>query len=247
MNYTITPIFLGSVDLDKGDSLKGTPHGVPLKVVYSCFVLRDEKGEPILVDSGLMSQKDIREQQLPYRAMDDAPDLLDALRLAGVDPEEIKTCILTHLHYDHACNLRLLPSLEKIYVQQKEILYALAPEKEDYRLYMLGENCGRIEWLDGVGKFVIVDGDVPIREGIDVILTPGHSRGSQCVLVDTAEGKYILTGDTVAQWESFEKRIPNSISFDDEIWHASCEKIAAAGAKLLPSHEVGVFERKVYG
>ncbi len=247
MKYTITPIFLGSVICDKGDSLKGAPHGIPFRVVYSCFVLKSETGELILVDSGLMSQKDIKAQKLPFRAMDDAPDFLDALRAAGFDPNEIRTCILTHLHYDHACNLRLLPSLEKVYVQQSEMLYALAPREEDLYFYMLREDCGRVEWLDAIGKFVFTNGDETICDGIRVILTPGHSRGSQCVIVDTAEGDYILTGDTIAQWESFEKRIPNNICFDEEKWYESRDKIAATGAKLLPSHEAGVFDRKIYG
>ena len=247
MLYKITPVFLGSAIVDKGDNLANTPRGIKMQTVYSCFVLRNDDGEVTLVDTGLMSQTAIQEQDLPFRKMEDAPDLIDALKGVGVDPAQIRRCILTHLHYDHCCNLRLLPALEAIYVQQKEILYALSPQESDYYLYMLRSDCGRCEWLDGIGKFVIVDGDRQIDSGLSVILTSGHSRGGQCVVVETKEGKYILTGDTIALYESYEKAIPNSICFDETIWYASLNKIKALNAKILPSHDVAIFQRKVYG
>lgn len=45
--------------------------------------------------------------------------------------------------------------------------------------------------------------DVPLGSrhvdvnGVQVILTPGHSPGSTCYLVDGAEGRYLFTGDTM--------------------------------------------------
>ena len=40
-------------------------------------------------------------------------------------------------------------------------------------------------------------GDTDYLDGIKLILTPGHTAGSQCVIVQTQSGKYILTGDTI--------------------------------------------------
>jgi glyoxylase-like metal-dependent hydrolase (beta-lactamase superfamily II) len=40
-------------------------------------------------------------------------------------------------------------------------------------------------------------GDIDYLSGMRLIHTPGHTAGSQCIVVDTKQGKYILTGDTI--------------------------------------------------
>lgn len=247
MTYKIKPIFLGSTVIDKSECLLNATLGEKIETVYSCFALQDDLGEVILVDTGLMSQSEIRRRSLPFRQMDNAPDFLEALNRADIDFTKIRRCILTHLHYDHSCNLRLLPALREIYVQKTEVLYALSPEEVDYYYYMIRPDCGRCEWLDGIGKFVYTDGDAHITDGLEVILTPGHSPGSQCVVVDTKDGKYILTGDTISVLESFENCVPNRICHDVNAWKESHRKIKSYHAKLLPSHDSVIFSKKVYG
>lgn len=53
-----------------------------------------------------------------------------------------------------------------------------------------------------------LDGDAEIADGVRVIVTPGHTPGHQSVLVETADGRYCVTGDAVMQYENLEKRIP---------------------------------------
>ena len=43
-------------------------------------------------------------------------------------------------------------------------------------------------------KIETVDGDVNIVDGIDVLLTPGHTIGTQSVVVNTSKGKAIIYG-----------------------------------------------------
>ena len=42
--------------------------------------------------------------------------------------------------------------------------------------------------------FEVIDGDQTIVPGISVMLTPGHSPGGQSVVIETAQGKAIITG-----------------------------------------------------
>lgn len=249
MNYQIIPIFLGSVMTDKGDSLFRHPHGEQMCTVYSCFVLKAENAT-ILVDSGLPSQEDILANGKPFRQMPNAPDFITALRTADVDPDAIETAIITHLHYDHCCNLRFLKNLKKVYVQARELLYAVSPssgDPNDLYYYALREDCGGPEWTDALGKFQVIDGDMDVLDGVKVLLTPGHSPGSQSVLIDTKEGKYMLTGDFISIFESYETKTPNAILNNEQEWYESYDKVAGYHAKLLPSHEVKIFDRKVYG
>src|SRR5690606_30965331 len=130
----------------------------------------------------------------------------------GIKPEEITKIILTHLHWDHCYNLDLFVNA-KIYIQRKEIIYAVAPVEDspDVRMFGVLPECGKPGWFDGWTQFVRVDGDVEIIPGINVYLTPGHSPGSQCVLVNTKEGKYLITGDFCPKYENFRDGVPNGI------------------------------------
>ena len=50
----------------------------------------------------------------------------------------------------------------------------------------------------------LLDGDAEITDGIRVIVTPGHSPGSQAVLVDTESGLFVIAGDTIAHYVNME-------------------------------------------
>ena len=44
-------------------------------------------------------------------------------------------------------------------------------------------------------NFIKIDGDLEIMEGIRLVKTPGHTRGSQSVVVNTTQGLRIFVGD----------------------------------------------------
>lgn len=44
-------------------------------------------------------------------------------------------------------------------------------------------------------QMTVLDGEYELRPGITIIPTPGHTHGSQSVLVDTPNGRYAITGD----------------------------------------------------
>ena len=247
MFYTIRPIFLGSMTGDKSGSLYRYPKGETIQIVYACFALCAD-GEIILVDSGLPSQEDIHGNHKPFRRMANAPDFMSAMANAGIDIGLIRTVILTHLHYDHCCNLRLLPNLERVYAQKRELLYAVHPREDEIYYYSLLPECGKPEWTDALGKFELLDGDGDILPGIRVFLTPGHSPGSQSVLVQTKCGAHLLTGDYIALMDSYTKRIPNAIVNDLDEWYASYDKVKSLNVvRLLPGHDPVIFEQEVYG
>lgn len=245
--YTIQPIFLGSMTADKGNSLYRYPKGEIIRSVYACFALRGN-GETILVDSGLPSQQDIRTNHKPFRQMNDAREFTAALAGIGIEAAQIRKVILTHMHYDHCCNLRLLPNLEKVYVQKRELLHAVSPREDELYYYSLLPECGKPEWTDALGKLELLDGDGEILPGIRVILTPGHSPGSQTVLVETSQGLHLLTGDFIALMDSYTNRIPNAIVNNLDEWYSSYDKVhSLAAARVLPGHDPIIFEQEVYG
>jgi N-acyl homoserine lactone hydrolase len=101
-----------------------------------------------------------------------------------VDVERVAVVVNTHLHFDHCGGNRLFAG-RPIHVQRREL--ADARSEEDYTIP---------EWVDFPGAvYEELDGDAELMAGVRVIATPGHTRGHQAVVVDTAGGVVVIGGD----------------------------------------------------
>jgi N-acyl homoserine lactone hydrolase len=106
-----------------------------------------------------------------------------ALDLAGID-----VVVNTHLHFDH-CGGNHLFAGRPTYVQRQELDDALS--LDDYTIR---------EWVEAPGvRYVQVDGDHELLPGVRLVATPGHTRGSQVVVVETGDGPVVIAGDTAVQ------------------------------------------------
>lgn len=135
----------------------------------------------ILVDTGLAESHPLVEDMQPG---------IEPLDQQGFDLDSVDIVVNTHLHFDHCGGNRLFPNA-KIYVQQQELHDART--QPDYTIP---------EWVDPPNRtlnYVPVDGDTELLPGVRLLSAPGHTRGSQVVAVDTADGEIIIAGDT-AVW-----------------------------------------------
>lgn len=247
MNYTIHPIRQGSYPIDKSRiEYLNNAYNQPWHLTHGFFALRDENGEVILVDTGAPSAQEIAEKGLPYSSAEDLQSAEDVLRSNGIDPADVRTVILTNLLWQHAWNLHLFRNAE-IYVQRAEIEHAVTPyphEKEDY---CMTERTFRKGWMRGILQIRTLEGEAVIRPGIRVILTPGHTPGSQTVLVDTAEGQYALVGDWAYSENNWKNHKATGDTLDTIQWFRSYDRIMSCGAEILPTHMDSVYEKTVYG
>jgi len=95
-------------------------------------------------------------------------------------------------------------------------------------------------------KYELIDGDAELFDGVSVIHAPGHTRGMQCVIVNTETGKVILTGDLVTQRASLKYDPPrfNAILYSDsatDVAQKSLDKVLSISMMALPGHDAGVF------
>ncbi|MDL5351562.1 MBL fold metallo-hydrolase [Microbacterium sp. zg-YB36] len=104
------------------------------------------------------------------------------------DLGSVDIVVNTHLHFDHCGGNHLFPRTP-IYVQRQELDDARAEDNYTIR-----------EWVDPPGvHYVPVEGEIELLPGIRLLPAPGHTRGSQIVVVDTGERPTIIAGDT-AVW-----------------------------------------------
>jgi len=164
---------------------------------------------------------------------EDVQSLEEALKGKGLRPEDITDVIMTHLHADHLLNARRLPRAT-FWVQEDELAFAMNPHPFFARSF----NRKRFEGL----KFKTVRGDVTFADGIDLLLTPGHTAGTQSVCIETSKGKALIPG-FCSDYQNFDppdKAIevyPPGYHLDLLQGYASALKIKKMGAILLPPHE----------
>jgi len=166
-------------------------------------------------------------------------DPANALSAAGVNPADVEFVLLTHLHWDHAGNCDLFPEAT-VLVQEEELRYAISPGRFFRKSFLspLGS------W--GVPPFVVpnldvVRGSTQIAPGLRVEPAPGHTPGSQAVVVATADGTFAIGGDAVTTYANVEDDIPPGFHTNVDEAVDSIDRLAVLSDSLLPSHDYAVF------
>jgi N-acyl homoserine lactone hydrolase len=136
----------------------------------------DHPDARVLVDTGMT--------QLHPAVADMDPRLIPLSAQANFDLASIDVVINTHLHFDH-CGGNHLYTGRPIYVQRRELDDARS--KDDYTIR---------EWVEAPGvQYVPVDGAFELLPGIRLVPAPGHTRGSQVVVVETGGRSVVVGGD----------------------------------------------------
>jgi len=141
--------------------------------------LIDHPDGRILVDTGMTELHD---------AVADMDPILTPLTEHPIDLATIDLVVNTHLHFDH-CGGNHLFAGTPIHVQRQELDDALNEDEYTIR-----------EWVQAPGvHYVQHEGDFELLPGVRVVATPGHTRGSQVVVVELDDGPVVIAGDT-AVW-----------------------------------------------
>lgn len=130
----------------------------------------------VLVDTGMT--------ELHPAVADMDPRLTPLSDRADFDLAGIDLVINTHLHFDH-CGGNHLFAGRPIYVQRREL--DDAHSRDDYTIR---------EWVDAPGvRYVPVDGELEVLPGIRLLPAPGHTPGSQVVVVEAGARRAVIGGD----------------------------------------------------
>ena len=158
-----------------------------------CFVVR-ARDRVVLVDTGVGGPG------VPGATWIGTPGRLpEELAAAGVDPEEIDLVVLTHLHLDHVgWNLAWDGDRPRPRFPRARYLVQLA----DWELFgSRGDESDReafdhcVAPLQDLGVAELLDGDRVLDRQLTLLHTPGHTPGSQSLLVASGGDAVLLWGD----------------------------------------------------
>jgi len=156
----------------------------------------------ILVDTGHGDK--ISEKERGYISLEGERRLLCSLEALNIRPQHVDVVINTHLHNDHCGGNTwynekgdLVPTFPRATycVQRLELAEAMFPDERTKAAYRRED----FEPLEHAGQLRLLSGDTRLTNAVCSILTPGHTPGHQCVVVESRGHTAVFLGD-VASW-----------------------------------------------
>jgi glyoxylase-like metal-dependent hydrolase (beta-lactamase superfamily II) len=230
-----------------GDSLAdlmvGGPKDQKLDTIYAMWLIRGG-GHNILFDSGFYRPRWFKEWTILNYVRPN-----EAVKLAGVQPEEITDIVVSHAHWDHMGGIDLFPKAI-IWIQKEEFRYYTG------EAWQAGGDHGAIDpedvqalvRLNTEGRVRLVDGDnVEIFPGIRAYTGGRHTYASQYLLVEGTP-RFVLASDNTYLYRNLETHMASATFSDSD--HAANIKnqermIQLAGSidRVIPGHDALQFQK----
>ena len=184
--------------------MAGLIHGAPFDEVHDLpfsFVLARRADKVVLVDTGFMREGSGAAMSIKF----DVPYWISPLRMLaelGVGPDDVTDIVLSHAHFDHMGSIGKFPKA-RLHIQKREILSwheAIAlPPAFGFLTEIINPDDLRNAFDAAVEhRLNLVDGDVDdLLPGLHVRLGEGHTMGQQFVIIETARGSLVVSGDCV--------------------------------------------------
>jgi N-acyl homoserine lactone hydrolase len=207
----------------------------PARFPVPAYLIETES-ERILVDTGL-SPDAIADPESHY-----GPGRISVFVLEQEQPlaeqvelDSVTRVVLTHLHFDHAGGLSLIPDSVPVLVQRAE--------------WDAGQDLAQIEsnfflprdYAETPANLVLIDGDHDLLGdgSIELLSTPGHTAGHQSVRV----GDLVIGGDVNHYAGTLDDHRFPAFAHDHDRQRSSAERLRELrdeGLTILPGHDPDV-------
>jgi glyoxylase-like metal-dependent hydrolase (beta-lactamase superfamily II) len=220
--------------------LGGDAHDVNMPLDYFVWAIVGEAGT-IIVDTGFDEAVGARRGRTTVKPVQ------KGLAALGIDPDHVETVIVSHLHYDHSGNYDLFPRA-RYHLQDCEMAYATGrcmchpaighSFEPDYVVAMVRKVFA--------GRVAFHDGEDEIAPGVTVHQIGGHTRGLQCVRVETRRGPVVIASDATHLYAHIEtgRVFPTVYNVADVLeGYGTLKKLAGAPNRIVPGHDPDVLRR----
>ena len=152
----------------------------------------------------------------------------------GMSPGDIKFCLLTHSHLDHAGAAQKLKSLNVKLVASRETADAISSGDErccGYLYHKVFQAC-EADQIVSDGELLDIFG-----KKIEVILLPGHTMGCTAYLFTHENKRILVSGDVIGTLLVGDFGWDGSIDFNKQVYLKSLKRLAKQDADImLPGH-----------
>jgi N-acyl homoserine lactone hydrolase len=163
------------------------------------------------------------------------------LRLLGLEPNDVRQVVQTHLHFDHADGFGFVPKAKVLVARAELEGHAQAPVGAVGCQYPSNLTLTAVDYNQG--SFANFDQHQRLTKSGDVVLlpTPGHSYGHQSVLLRDLRRDYLFAGDVTFDAGQLQNRVIGGISHDLAKARNSLEQVRRYATEqpvvYLPSHD----------
>ena len=247
--YKITWLDIGSIETPKNIAFH---LGKSEETVYTnafSFLLEDESGNFHIIDTGVRNPLDINQDKPEFNRwlVPENKTLTSQLSRMGIKTDEIKTVLLTHLHYDH-CSQAPIFKNARIAISRKELISVVAPYDKDM-LNFTNYPRDIYSWLvgDGWRQVSLFEDMQEVLPGIRAMVLGGHTPGSTAFDVEGERERVIICGDFINRYENYEKRLPPGLLDSLSDWYTGLQKLEKIGGTIVPSHDPAIKEKFPFG
>ena len=243
--YSIQAIRLANSPGDSvADMVVGAPKDEKIDTIYALWLIRGG-GRNILFDSGFHRERWFKEWTIK--------DYLrpgEAVKLAGVNPEEVTDIVISHSHWDHMGGIDLFPKAV-VWIQKEEFRYYTGPAWQPGGDHggIDPEDVQQLVRLNTQGRLRLVDGDnVEIFPGIRADTGGRHTFASQYLRVD-GNPPFVLASDNVYLYRNLaEHKASATFSDADHAANIAAQSrmIELAGGnpdRVIPGHDAAQFQK----
>jgi glyoxylase-like metal-dependent hydrolase (beta-lactamase superfamily II) len=244
VEYSIEAIRYGvSPDIPVGALVVGGPKDEKVDVDFVVWLIRGG-GRNILFDSGFHRERWFKQWTIKDYVRPD-----DAVRLAGVQPEEVTDIVVSHAHWDHMGGIDLFPKAV-VWIQKDEFAYYTGPAWQPGGRHggIDPEDVQHLVKLNTEGRLRLVDGDdVEILPGIRAYTGSRHTFASQFIRV-AGNPPFVLASDNVDLYRNLAEHKPSG-TFSKEDYAANVKnqermiQLAGSPDRVVPGHDALQFLR----
>jgi glyoxylase-like metal-dependent hydrolase (beta-lactamase superfamily II) len=242
--YSIQAIrYATSPDVPVAELVVGGPKDQKVDIAMVIWLIRGGD-RTILFDSGF--HRDTFLKEFPMKDYL-SPD--EAVKTAGVQPDDVTDIVISHAHWDHMGGIDLFPKA-KVWIQREEYRYYTTEAWQPHGNHggIDPEDVKQLKKLNAEGRVHLVDGDdVEIFPGIRAYTGSRHTYASEYLRVD-GKPPFVLASDNAYFYLNLSAHLASATFSNADhaaniAQQARMIKLAGSADRVVPGHDMLQFQK----